>query len=251
MSQRSHVAKSGSRPIAACSAACAAPGTSAVRYPCFGKCLDRDGVPDRSGTQLPHRQVERSLVDDLAGADPPAQVAHHLVGDVDSSEAHRHRTEDRCDVAVSTTADVGDVACGGRPVRILGVDEGDAARRGRARRPRRYAPWCRYTAPGCTVECAAPASTVPMSDPVGCVDDRHRTHRRRHGCRRRAARDEVQYQPPGGAAALRGPPDRPARGTRRSGARHVCAGREHSTVAPAAAAVRRPHSTAGAPARRD
>ena len=38
------------------------------------------------GAQLPRRQVERRLVEHLAGADPPAQVADHLVGDVDRAE---------------------------------------------------------------------------------------------------------------------------------------------------------------------
>ena len=36
-------------------------------------------VPDGRGAQLARGQVQRGLVDELAGADPPPQVAHHLV----------------------------------------------------------------------------------------------------------------------------------------------------------------------------
>ena len=59
MSHRSQVANSGSRPIAACSAACRAPGTSGRRDAGRGERLRRDGPPDRHRAQLPRRQVER------------------------------------------------------------------------------------------------------------------------------------------------------------------------------------------------
>ena len=109
MSQRSQVANSGSRPIAACSAACAAPGTSACDQPDLVEDVLRQRVPDGAGAQLARRQVERRLVDQLAGAQPAAQVADHLVGHVDRAErdgqrpvpAARRGGDDR---------DVGDVA---------------------------------------------------------------------------------------------------------------------------------------------
>ena len=79
MSHRSQVANSGSRPIEACSAACAAPGRSAVGQPGVLEDRGRHRPPDRGGAQRPLGQVERLLGDHLARGHPALEVGHHLV----------------------------------------------------------------------------------------------------------------------------------------------------------------------------
>ena len=124
MSHRSQVAISGSSPIAACSAACRAPGTSAASTPAGARACGEMREPDRDRPQLPYRQVQRPGVDHLAGADPAALVRDDLAG-------HVHLAEEQPDRAgVHVRADrhhgqVGDVAGVGGPVRLRGVHQRD------------------------------------------------------------------------------------------------------------------------------
>ena len=166
MSQRSQVANSGSRPIEACSAACAAPGTSAAAEPGPGQAVRVDGPPDRAGPQVPGRQVERLLAEHLAGDHPAAQEGDDLVGHLDGPERQRDVLPRRGWSSVSTTSmsvtSRAVVVSPGRPGSTIAtcVVEVERATPGRsrpgARRPRRRA----------TVACAAPPSTVPSSRPV-------------------------------------------------------------------------------------
>ena len=93
MSHRSQVATSGSRPIEACSAACAAPGSSAALDAGSAQHVVGHRPPDRLGAQLADRQVQRLLADHLARPEPASQVGHHLVADVDRAEGQRHAVD--------------------------------------------------------------------------------------------------------------------------------------------------------------
>ena len=89
MSQRSHPANSGSRPIAACSAACSAPGTRLSQMPGGQQRVQGDGVPDGPGVQGVPRHVQADDVDQLP-VRPPPQVTDHLLGDLDRAEPDPH-----------------------------------------------------------------------------------------------------------------------------------------------------------------
>ena len=87
MSQRSQVANSGSRPIEACSAACAAPPRSMPAAVSASAWSGGYGPPHRPGQQVAGRQVERRLAERRAGAVAPPGEADHLAGHLDVAEA--------------------------------------------------------------------------------------------------------------------------------------------------------------------
>ena len=170
MSQRSQVAKSGSRPIEACSAACRAPRQALRVDPGGVQLVLGDRPPDGPGAQGARRQVELGLAEHLAGDQSAAQEGDDLVGDLDRAEAEaavaprrpRRRWSGRrwrwCRGPTSSRA--------GRRRSTRATESS------RSRCCTRYVrPWCRWTAPSWTVVCAAAASTVPSSRPVAGLDD--------------------------------------------------------------------------------
>ena len=85
MSQRSHIAQSGSRAISECSAAWSEPSSrgislEALEHPRLGQ------EPDGLGLELGLRQLERDELEALLGLDRALLVADHLVGDDDAAE---------------------------------------------------------------------------------------------------------------------------------------------------------------------
>ena len=91
MSHRSQVANSGSSPIDACSAACAAPGTSRGVDAAGLELLGRQRPPDRLGLQMARRQVERLLAEHLTGRRSLLEVGHDLRRHLDRAERQPSR----------------------------------------------------------------------------------------------------------------------------------------------------------------
>ena len=166
MSHRSQVATSGSRPIAACSAACSAPGTSGRLDPGARQRLRRQREPDRhvrsvaggrssgrvsitSPVPMPPPLVRR----------PPGWSRRPRRGTGRPVRRPRRSGPTTTDRSVTSRAWVdqsGSSACDQRAPRRPGRARRPRTRRPGAGRPRRRARW----------KCAEPASTVPSSRPV-------------------------------------------------------------------------------------
>ena len=104
MSHRSQVAKSGSSPIEACSAACAAPGTSAAASPARSRPASSTVHQTARVRRWRGRQVQRLLAEHLAGDHAPAQERDHLVGHLDACRRTASRAPRPACCAVSTTS---------------------------------------------------------------------------------------------------------------------------------------------------
>ena len=124
MSQRSQVAKSGSRPIEQCSAACAEPGRSSGGEPGRLEGVVGDRPPDAAGAQHALGEVERLLADHLAAGLTPHQVGHDLVGDLDLAEG-QPAVAPAAVVLLGDDRDVGGLAGGGGVRRVGAADHGD------------------------------------------------------------------------------------------------------------------------------
>ena len=124
MSQRSQVAKSGSRPIEQCSAACAEPGRSIVASPLGLEGVVGDGPPDGRGAQRALGEVERLLADHLAAGLTAHQERHDLVGDVDLAHG-QPAVAPAAVVLLRDDRDVGGLASGGGVGRVGAADHGD------------------------------------------------------------------------------------------------------------------------------
>ena len=124
MSQRSQVANSGSRPIEACSAACAAPGRSALGEAGLGeRRASGSGPPHGGGPQRALGQVERLLADHLAARHRALEEGDHLVGHPTSPRLSRASPQATV-LALLQDLDVGDLAGRGRVVGVGGHDDG-------------------------------------------------------------------------------------------------------------------------------
>ena len=124
MSQRSQVAKSGSRPIEQCSAACAEPGRSIVASPAAVEGVVGDGPPDAAGAQRALGEVERLLADHLAAGLAAHQVGHDLVGDLDLAD-RQPAVAPAAVVLLRDDRDVGGLASGGGVGRVGPADHRD------------------------------------------------------------------------------------------------------------------------------
>ena len=78
--------------MAACSAACAAPGRSIPAAARRGALPGGDGPPDRAGGQPPLRQVEHVLADQQPGLRAAAGIGDHLPGHEHVAEADAGRS---------------------------------------------------------------------------------------------------------------------------------------------------------------
>ena len=86
MSQRSHIAQSGSSEISECSAACSVESSFGIASS-PSSCAGVGREPDRLGLEARRGQVERDRLDRVAAADRLALVADDLLGDRDAAEA--------------------------------------------------------------------------------------------------------------------------------------------------------------------
>ena len=124
MSQRSQVAKSGSRPIEQCSAACAEPGRSTVASPAASRAWSGTVHQTACGAQRALGEVERLLADHLAAGLAAHQVRHDLVGDVDLAHG-QPAVAPAAVVLLRDDRDVGGLASGGGVGRVGAADHGD------------------------------------------------------------------------------------------------------------------------------
>ena len=170
MSQRSQIANSGRIPMAACSAACSAPGTRAMIHPDRVEGGLVEVVPDPTRVQGLPREVERHGLQHRAVRCAPL-VLHHLRGHRHLAERHPHRAAlpagEHCGhFDVGRRAGVGAPVRGGgaAPARPRRRDRGPA--RGSSRRgagtPRRRARW---RAPSRRPPCRASARCPPRPRP--------------------------------------------------------------------------------------
>ena len=243
MSQRSQIANSGRIPMAACSAACSAPGTRRDVHPGRVEGGLVEVVPHPAGVQGLPREVERHGLQHRAVRCAPL-VLHHLRGHRHLAERHPHRAALPAGEH-GGHLDVGRRAGVGAPVRGGGAHQRDpgvevevlapgSSRRG-AGTPRRRARW---RAPSRRRPCRASARCPPRRRPPGRA--------RIRGCPRcppGAPRSRARTTRWDGAAAPRRPPARRAPARRRS-RRTPRRGR------PRSAAARPRRTPAAGPARR-
>ena len=242
MSQRSQVANSGSSPIEACSAACAAPGQVDGRDAAGRQQPGGQRPPDRRGVQGALGQVERLLAERLARGHPAAQEGHHLVGDPHPAEA------DPGGAPVGVLALLGDLDVGDLPGRGAVARLVEHHRRDPVLEVQRehevglaLVQVDRALVHGAVRRAGVDGAEQPAGD---VLDQPHRGHLRwSGGPRGRSARLPVGPVPAraGGGAAGR-PRSAPRR--RRGPAARTAAG------PPRSAAARRPRRTGAAPARR-
>ena len=202
MSQRSQIANSGSSPIAACSAACSAPGTRAASHPDGVEGRLVEVVPDRRGCAASAAGRSSGTVSSTVPSGAAPLVRHHLRG-------HRHlaertpapgrgrgrrapRTTSTSAVERASVRQSGSAArTSATPASRSSVLAPGSSRRG-AGTPRRRARW----------RAPSRASTVPSIRPVSASTTRHLTepgaadvHRARRALPGRGP------EPPGGPAA--------------------------------------------------
>ena len=213
MSQRSQVAKRGSRPIEQCSAACADPGRSIAGQPGRVEGAVGDGPPDPGGAQGALGEVERLLAEHLAAGLAPHLEGDDLVGDVDLAE-REPAVAPVAVVPLSDDRDVGGLACGGGVGRVRAADHRDVLLEvERLDQPGLAAVHVDRPGVGGRVRAAG----VDRADhPAGPgLDQRHRRARRPSGCRRGrwpAAGRSRTSRASGAAAARPGSAGRPRRG---------------------------------------
>ena len=166
MSHRSEVATSGSIPMAACSAACAAPGMAASATPARAQQVGGEGPPHGLGRQRARGQVQGMLADDLARRQP-SQERGDLGPDLDVAEVSTptgphcagaldgHDVERRHRTRLGRPAGVADAGPGRSRSSRSRLDDDVACRPG-GRRPR----------PGGPAVCDRASSMVPRTRPV-------------------------------------------------------------------------------------